>query len=83
MDLPEPVQGEEPQSFLRAVGVDFFEVMGVPVLEGRDFNDMDSRDGAPVVVVNETLARRMRDQGHRPDHIISSPANRALTTARR
>jgi predicted permease len=62
MDMPEPVQGEEPQSFLRAVGVDFFEVMGVPVLEGRDFNDMDSRDGAPVVVVNETFVQR-----HLPD----------------
>jgi putative ABC transport system permease protein len=62
MDLPEPVQGEEPQSFLRAVGVDFFDVMGVPVLEGRGFNDLDSRDGAPVVVVNEAFVQR-----HLPD----------------
>ncbi|MGW8267512.1 MAG: ABC transporter permease [Longimicrobiales bacterium] len=62
MDLPEPVEGEEPQSFMRAVGADFFEVMGVPVVEGRGFNDLDTRDGAPVAVVNESFVQR-----HLPD----------------
>lgn len=58
LDLPEPVEGEEPESFMRPVGVDFFEVMGVPIVEGRGFNDLDAKEGAPVAVVNETFVQR-------------------------
>jgi len=71
MDLPEPVEGEEPQSFMRAVGADFFEVMGVPVLEGRGFNDLDTKDGAPVAVVNETFVQRHLTDGRGLNRQIS------------
>jgi putative ABC transport system permease protein len=62
LDLPEPVEGEEPQSFMRPVGVDFFDVMEVPIVEGRGFTDLDTQDGAPVALVNETFVQR-----HLPD----------------
>jgi len=41
------------------VGPDFFHVMGVPVLSGRDISDTDTETSPRVVVVNETFARRL------------------------
>jgi len=39
------------------VGPDYFDVVGVPIVEGRPFSEAD-REGAPrVAIVNETMAR--------------------------
>lgn len=40
------------------VGPDYFHVLGVPILEGRDISDSDAPGSPPVVVVNETLVKR-------------------------
>ncbi len=40
------------------VGPDFFHVLGVPVLEGRDITDADTPSSLPVVVVNETFVKK-------------------------
>ncbi|MGD8322194.1 MAG: ABC transporter permease, partial [Gemmatimonadota bacterium] len=75
MDLAEPLQGEEPQSFMRPVGHDFFDVMGIDVIEGRGFNDLDTKDGAPVAVVNQAFVQRHLPDGRaigRPLHMFSS-----------
>ena len=40
------------------VGGDYFETLGIPLLRGRTFNDHDTPDSPPVVIVNEALARR-------------------------
>jgi len=37
----------------------FFGALGVPILEGRDFNDNDRRGGEPVVIISQTVAQRM------------------------
>jgi predicted permease len=49
-----------PQSIVRSnnVGPDYFEVLGVPILEGRDLADSDTPTSLPVVVVNETFVKR-------------------------
>jgi putative ABC transport system permease protein len=36
----------------------FFDTLSIPVLEGRDFTQGDDRDSAPVVIVNQSFARR-------------------------
>ena len=36
----------------------FFDTLRIPVLEGRDFTERDDRNGAPVVMVNQTFAAR-------------------------
>lgn len=41
-----------------AIDVDYFDVMGVPLIEGRSFTRDEVDNGRPVVVVNETFARR-------------------------
>jgi len=50
---------ESPRAHFRVVSPGFFAALGVPVLEGRDFNDDDRGDGDPVVIVSQTLAERM------------------------
>ena len=41
----------------RTVSADYFAMMKVRVLRGRVFSAEDRRDGPPVVVITETLAR--------------------------
>ena len=57
---------EDPRAQLRSISPGFFAALGVPILEGRDFNALDGQttepDGQPkepVVIVSETLAKRM------------------------
>jgi putative ABC transport system permease protein len=42
----------------RLVSVDYFTVMGIPVVRGRSFDNRDHESAQPVVVINETAARR-------------------------
>jgi putative ABC transport system permease protein len=51
-----PKPGEDgPGTWYRIVSAGYFETMGIRLIDGRAFAD---REAAPVVVVNETLARR-------------------------
>jgi putative ABC transport system permease protein len=51
---------EDPRAQLRIISPGFFASLGVPVLAGRDFDELDGQKGKePVVIVSETLARRM------------------------
>lgn len=54
------------------VGPDFFRVLGVPILEGRDLSEADTAASPKVVVVNETFAKRFlpgaSSVGHKLDH---------------
>jgi len=43
-------------------GVDFFETMKTPIVQGRGFTVMDDEKAPRVVVVNETMARRFWPQ---------------------
>jgi len=50
---------EDPRSQLRSITPGFFASLGVPILEGRDFNDLDRKDKEPVVIISQSLAKRM------------------------
>lgn len=50
---------EDPRAQLRTVTPGFFASLGVPVLAGRDFNDLDRKDKEPVVIISQTLAQKM------------------------
>jgi len=50
---------DDPRAQWRTISPGFFAALGVPILEGRDFNDLDSENNEPVVIVSETLAQRM------------------------
>ena len=51
--------GEDPRAQLCVISPGFFAALGVPIIAGRDFNDLDSQSKEPVVIVSETLAQRM------------------------
>ena len=53
-----PARDEIVWSCIERVGRDYFRVMGIPMVRGRDITRWDARDSAPVAVINETLARR-------------------------
>jgi putative ABC transport system permease protein len=50
---------EDPRAQLRTVSSGFFATLGVPMVAGRDFNEGDRRGAEPVVIVSESVARRM------------------------
>jgi predicted permease len=49
----------ETQVFMNAVGPDYFGTLEIPMLRGRPIVASDDRTSPGVVVVNETLARRL------------------------
>ena len=50
---------EDPRGRFRTVSPGFFAALGVPIIAGRDFTDGDRRDSDRVVIVSQSLARRM------------------------
>jgi putative ABC transport system permease protein len=50
---------EDPRARFRTVSPGFFAALGVPLLTGRDFNDSDRRDSESVVIVSQSVAKRM------------------------
>jgi predicted permease len=50
---------ENPLAQFRAVSPGFFAALGVPIIEGRDFNDDDRRGGEPVIIISQSVAQRM------------------------
>src|SRR6185369_12376031 len=40
------------------VSADYFGAMGIPLLRGRFFSELDTRDAPPVVIVDDKLAAR-------------------------
>ena len=63
IDGKEGEPSNEPRGQVRVASVDYFETMGIPVLEGRTFTARDQWDAPPVVVISQELARRYFPNG--------------------
>jgi len=50
---------EDPRARFRTVSPGFFAALGVPIIAGRDFNDADREGSERVVIISESVARRM------------------------
>ena len=67
--LQDPIHSREIN--FNAVGLDYFRTMGIPVVQGRDFERRDTRDARPVAVISpEALA-----QGHLSGKNLSASAS--------
>ena len=53
-----PAAGEEIVPGYNVVGPDYFETMGITIVRGRSIVARDAAGQPPVVVINETMARR-------------------------
>src|SRR5450432_25605 len=63
-DRPAPMPEQRPMGLLRSVTPGYFRTMGIPLLAGRFFTDADGKSAAPVILVNQTLARRFWPHGN-------------------
>ncbi len=62
-DVPYEIEGRSdnqnnPNSQWRNITPNYFRVMKIPLLRGRYFNDGDTGQSPPVIIVNQTFARR-------------------------
>jgi predicted permease len=48
-----------PTAMNASAGPRYFETMGTPIVQGREFNDRDQAKTEQVVIVNETFVRRL------------------------
>jgi putative ABC transport system permease protein len=48
-----------PRAEFRSVSPKFFATMGVPIIEGRDFNDLDRDSAESVVIISKSVADKM------------------------
>jgi putative ABC transport system permease protein len=55
-----------PKANFEAVSPGYFETVGTPLLEGRDFTEHDSQDSEPVAIISRNLAERIRAAGRSP-----------------
>ena len=51
--------GEWPEVEFRRAVHNYFPAMGIPILRGRGFTDQDGPNAPPVVVINQTMARKL------------------------
>ncbi len=66
-----PATGEEPpRASFQVVTPAFFATLGLPVLDGRDFNDGDRNGSEPVAIVSESLARQLFPHGNALNHHV-------------
>jgi len=56
---PTPPDRQLPRAGYSVVAPDYFATLGIPLRQGRDFSPNDTRQAPGVVIVNETLARRL------------------------
>ena len=50
---------DDPRALMRTVSPGFFSALGVPIIAGRDFNDLDDQTREPVAIISATLAQQM------------------------
>jgi len=59
-----PANGEEPpRARVRFVSQSFFSVLGIRLVNGREFSDADRRDSEAVAIVSQSLAQRFFPNG--------------------
>jgi putative ABC transport system permease protein len=59
---------EHPRASFQVNSPGYFATLGLPILEGRDFNDSDRNGAEPVAIVSQSLARRIFPNGQALNH---------------
>jgi putative ABC transport system permease protein len=57
-DREAPPKGREPEVMFNSATPNYFETIGIPFVKGRLFDDHDQPNTPPVVVINQTMARK-------------------------
>jgi predicted permease len=59
----QPAKDESMSIVTDSVGPNFFQTMGIPVLQGRDFGEQDGSSAPCVAIVNQSMARKYWPKG--------------------
>lgn len=52
-------RGKFPNAFVRVVSDGYLKALGIALIAGRDISERDTPSGEPVIVINQTMARRL------------------------
>jgi len=69
--VPSNPNGREDDEVLHAVTPEYFHLLGRRIVQGRAFDVNDRADATPVVIINESLARKHWPQGDALGHRIA------------
>ncbi len=50
---------DDPRARFRSISPGFFETLGVPILQGRDFKESDREGAERVVIISQSIAKRL------------------------
>jgi predicted permease len=70
---PAPAPGDAPGAVYRVIRPGYFAAMRIPLLRGRAFSRQDNARSAPVVIVNEKLARDQWPAGNAVGQTLEVP----------
>ena len=59
VELSEARPGTPPPILIGGITSEFFDVLGVPIVQGRALTDAETRSLAPVAVINRRMAQRL------------------------
>ncbi|MEO8662641.1 MAG: ABC transporter permease, partial [Bryobacteraceae bacterium] len=65
-----PHTGENMKVWRNLVGPDYFQVLQIPLLDGREFTALDTRENPYVMIVNQTFVRRFLNGGPAVGRIV-------------
>ncbi len=66
--VPSPTE-ELPRPLVRIISPGFFAALGLPIIEGRDFNEADRESSEPVAIISQSAARRIFPHGALNHHL--------------
>jgi putative ABC transport system permease protein len=58
-ERPAPPRGQEPKANENAIDPNYLRTVGLPLLRGRNFDERDTPETAPVVLVNRLMADQL------------------------
>jgi putative ABC transport system permease protein len=58
-DRPASTRGQEPRALENAIDPNYLRTVGLPLLRGRNFDERDRAETAPVVLVNRMMAEQL------------------------
>lgn len=66
-----PASSEEhPHAQMRIISPAFFATLGLPIVQGRDFDNGDRLKSEPVAIISQSLAQRMFPKGNALNHHV-------------
>lgn len=55
---PQLPAAQQPEVAVRFASTQYFQTLRIPLLEGRDFEDGDTPESKPVIIISEAMAKR-------------------------